>query len=471
MNNTLEKKAVKAGLWYTIGNILLKGCIFLTLPIFTKILSTTDFGIYSSYIALEGIISAVIGMGLYGTIKNAKIDFKEKFNDYLSTIICFSLFVLFIFIILSNSLYFLYGDFIGYSRFIINVLILQSYGSFLIHLYGSKLNIEFKYKSYLGVTFFNTIGNIILSIILILYVFPYQRYLGRIVGSALPIIIVSVIIVLYILKNGKDYWNKKYIKYAILIGLPLVPHVVSQSLLSQFDRIMIEKMIGASEGGIYSYIYTICTILFIIVQSLDNAWNPWVYIRLSENNTSIIKKSFTKYIDFFSILTLGFLCLSPEIVVLFAGSEYWSGIDLIIPLTVSNYFVFLYMLPVGIEYYHKKTKFISLGTVCATIANLVLNFIFIKLFGFKAAAYTTLISYILLFVFHWIMASKYELSELYDIKHIIKTSSLIFAFSIIIYLIGIRSMLGIGIRYVVCLVLIIILLINVKDYLKLIKRG
>ena len=163
--------------------------------------------------------------------------------------------------------------------------------------------------------------------------------------------------------------------------------------------------------------------------------------------------------------------MSPEIVVLFAGSEYWSGIDLIIPLTVSNYFVFLYMLPVGIEYYHKKTKFISLGTVCATIANLVLNFIFIKLFGFKAAAYTTLISYILLFVFHWIMASKYELSELYDIKHIIKTSSLIFAFSIIIYLIGIRSMLGIGIRYVVCLVLIIILLINVKDYLKLIKRG
>lgn len=61
----LEKKATKAGIWYTIGNFLLKGCIFFSLPIFTRILSTTDFGIYNTYIAYEGILTAILGLGLY----------------------------------------------------------------------------------------------------------------------------------------------------------------------------------------------------------------------------------------------------------------------------------------------------------------------------------------------------------------------------------------------------------------------
>ena len=67
----MGESAVKAGLWYTIGNIALKGCAFLSLPIFTRLLSTNDFGIYNAYIAYEQIFTAILGLGLYGTIKNA----------------------------------------------------------------------------------------------------------------------------------------------------------------------------------------------------------------------------------------------------------------------------------------------------------------------------------------------------------------------------------------------------------------
>lgn len=65
----MGKSAVKAGLWYTIGNIALKGCAFLTLPVFTRLLSTSDFGVYNAYIAYEQIFTAILGVGFYGTIK------------------------------------------------------------------------------------------------------------------------------------------------------------------------------------------------------------------------------------------------------------------------------------------------------------------------------------------------------------------------------------------------------------------
>ena len=104
-NKNLNKTAVKAGIWYTICNIALKGCAFLTLPIFTYMMSTKDFGIYNAYIAYEVIIAAVIGLGFYGTIKTAKLDFKEQFNEYVSSILIISVILLLFMLALTNFVY------------------------------------------------------------------------------------------------------------------------------------------------------------------------------------------------------------------------------------------------------------------------------------------------------------------------------------------------------------------------------
>lgn len=466
----LNRTAKKAGIWYALGNILLKGVAFFSLPIFTQLLSTSDFGIYNTYIAYEGILSAIIGLGLYGTVKNAKIEFNNKFNEYLSSVLTLSLFFFLVEIVIANIFYNFYGPIIGFSKVIINCLLLQSYGSFLIYFYASKLNIEFKYKSYLLISALNIICNIGCSIVLIKFVFPSQRYLGRILGSAIPLIFISFIITFIILVKGKKFVSKKYWKFALLIGIPLVPHVISQSLLSQFDRIMINNMVGSSESGIYSYVYTMCTILSVLCQSLDNAWTPWVYMKLSNSNIDEIKKKSQKYIALFSILTLGFMCLIPEVMKLFAREEYWDGINLTIPLSLANYFIFLYMLPVGIEYYNKKTKYISIGTVLATFANVILNYIMIKLLGYKMAAYTTLISYILLFVFHWNISRKFNGDKVYDITVIKKNIIIILSVSILISVTQSFYLLNLIMRYLIVFILIYIIFRNKNELLSIFKR-
>ena len=467
----INNKARKAGIWYTIANILLKGVAFLTLPIFTRLLTTTDFGKYNTYIAYEGLLTAIVGLGLYGTVKNAKLDFKEKFEDYLSSVLFLSLIVLVMILVIANCFYHFYANIIGFSRCVVNCMIFQSFGSYLLFFYGSKLNIEFKYRSYIGLSCINTIGNVIVSILLILFVFPNERFLGRIVGSAIPLILIGIILSIYILYKGKVFLNYKYWKYALAIGIPLIPHVISQSLLSQFDRVMITNLVGSSESGIYSYIYTLCTILYVISISMDNAWNPWIYINLDSKNEENIKAHSKDYISFFATLTIGFMCSIPEIVLLFAGSEYWSGMDLILSISMANFFIFLYQLPVGIEYFYKKTKYISIGTVAATICNLCLNYVFIKIFGYKAAAYTTLLSYVLLFAFHWTIACKYKANEYYDIKHIMKVILLIVLVACIIYISGITTIYGIIIRYCFITFILIFLLKNKGKYLSILRRN
>ena len=468
-NKDISKEATKAGKWYTIGNILLKGCIFFSLPIFTRILSTSDFGIYNTYMAYEGIITAILGLGLYGTVKNAKLDYKEKFDEYLSSVLSLSMIFLAIILVIINCTYNLYNELLGFDRVIVNCLVLQSFGSYLIYFYGAKLNIEFRYKSYLIISFFNTVGNIGISIFLIKFVFPNARYLGRIIGSALPLIIVGIIISISIILKGKKFISKKYWIYALAIGLPLVPHVISQSLLSQFDRIMITNIVGESESGIYSYICTICTILYVVSSSFDNAWSPWVYMMLKDNKNENIKKASKEYIAFFAILTLGFICVMPEITKIIASKEYWDGIDLLVPISLSNYFTFLYMMPVNIEYYNKKTKYISLGTISAALLNFGLNFLVIGVFGYRAAAYTTLFSYILLFVFHWMIAKKLGIEKSYNIKDFIKISTVLMLIAFSVLFIDILTPLGIIYRYIIVLIIFIILFKYKNKILKILK--
>ena len=86
----LEKKdynGIKAGIWYTIGNIIIKGIPFFTIPIFTRLLTTNDFGIYSIYLSYEEILSVVIGLGISGTVKIAKFEFKNEFEKYISSVL------------------------------------------------------------------------------------------------------------------------------------------------------------------------------------------------------------------------------------------------------------------------------------------------------------------------------------------------------------------------------------------------
>lgn len=451
----MGKSAVKAGLWYTIGNIALKGCAFLTLPVFTRLLSTSDFGVYNAYIAYEQIFTAILGVGFYGTIKNAKLDFKENFKKYLSSIVFLSVLIFIFITAAANVAYPIYCNELDFSRFVTNCLLFQSFGAYMLYLYGVKLNAEFCYRSFLIMSSINVLGNTVLSIILILFVFPNERYLGRILGSAIPLIGIGVALCFLIWRNGRTLYNKAYWKYGLAIGLPLLPHVISQSLLSQVDRIMIKDMVGSSEAGIYSYIYTICTILYIVGNSMENAWSPWVFYTLDSGDKKRIERAGKDYVMVFALLTIGFFCVMPEVTKIMAGSNYWGGISLIIPLTFGNFFVFMYGLPVNIEYYHKKTGFISLGTILAAGLNAVLNYFGIILFGYQVAAYTTFLSYGMLFLFHWFIANKYGVSELYSFKFLLNRTALVLILGFVVLLTDGFMVFNFILRYMLIILILI----------------
>ena len=111
--------------------------------------------------------------------------------------------------------------------------------------------------------------------------------------------------------------------------------------------------------------------------------------------------------------------ISPELVKILAPSSYHDAIYCVIPVVGAGFFVFLYNIPASVEYFHEKTKYIAVGTMSAAVINILLNLYFIPAFGYVAAAYTTFATYIIYFLFHYILAWRIEQKCLFDTKKII----------------------------------------------------
>lgn len=403
-DKTGENKVVKAGIGYTIGNYMLKGLSFLTVPIFSRLLSTSDYGIFNTYLAYQSIVFLFVGMALHTSLKNAKYKYKEDFAKYNSCCILVTLLNLGIWLLLSNLIYPLYGDAVGFSRVIVNLLLLDSFGTALIQFFNVYVGLDYRYSSFLKISAFNAVANMGISVLLIMTVFRNDRATGRILGNVIPVTVIACVIIRYFWRKAAPRFDLKYTKFAVSYSLPLIPHGISQVILAQFDRIMIKELIGPSQAGIYSFAYNIFSIINVTSNSLDNVWGPWFYERMEQKDYGSIKKYSSKYAFGMLMFSVMVMLAAPELVKILGAREYWDAMYSVIPIVIGGYFMFLYTLPSSVEYYYAKTKFIAIGTGMAALINIVLNVIFIRQFGYLAAAYTTLVTYLLYFVFHYLIA-------------------------------------------------------------------
>ena len=132
------------------------------------------------------------------------------------------------------------------------------------------------------------------------------------------------------------------------------------------------------------------------------------------------------------------ICFGPEIIRIFASPAYYEARWIIPPVALSVYFTFLYTLFGNVEFYYEANKFIMVASVFGAVVNVILNYIFIPMFGYIAAGYTTLFCYILFSVSHYLFHIKVlnkmtDGVRVYDMKFIVLISAamVIFALSVV----------------------------------------
>jgi len=296
-----------------------------------------------------------------------------------------------------------------------------------------------------------------ISVVAILFVIKSDLYMGRIIPTALVTFAFGILIVILVYKKSHVFYNKRYLQYTIAISAPLVLHGIALNILSQSDRTMITWLADASQTGIYSLIYNFSMIATVIMTSLDGVWVPWFTEKMIIGDTKSINVLAKDYINLMTYAMFCLILIGPEIVKILADSRYWEGIDIIPPIVLTNYVIFAYTLYVNIEHFHKRTIYITINTLIAATTNIVLNFLFIPKFGYVAAAYTTLVSYILAFVLHARYSKKLD-PDIYPLKSFKRPILHISASVVLFYMLNLYAL----VRWGIVIIYILLMLIREK---------
>lgn len=407
-----KNENVNAGSFYLIGNLFNKAIAFITIPIFTRILSPEDYGIVNTYLSWVSILTVIVGLALSTSIRNAYVDFKDDLNGYIASTLFLSLlnFIGIFILILIIWYYF-------FNQIDIAIVILCLIQSFMTYVMDS---ITLKYMmslEYVKRTLLLAIPNVVIAILSIIVIINLDnyKYYGRIIPYVAVNAIIGVNYLISTFMKGKKFVDKKYWKYATALSLPLIFHGLSINILTSSDRIMIAQFRSTSEAGVYSLTYSFSMIAIVVISSLESVWIPWFTQKLKCEYKEVINRNVRIYIEIVTVLVLCILFVAPEILVIMAPEEYWSGKVLIPPVILASFIVFLYSIAVNVEYYYKSTKIIALNTIIAAFVNLGLNFIFIPMYGAIAAAYTTVVAYFISFVIHFCAARKLD-NELFPLR-------------------------------------------------------
>lgn len=390
---------IKSGIWYTITDFILKGMAFLTIPIYTRLLSVKEYGIVSVYMTFVSIFTIITGLDIHASIGTAVHDFKEKKEEYLSSTLFLSFLSFIIIFLLIFSFKNNLSTLINISPNILMLSVISGYLSFIFEFFIKTKVFERDYKKKSILSILKASLNVGLSTWFLLII-ENHKYLGRIYGDLFSKLLLSTILFSILLFNGRKlYWIKAW-KYSIIIGTPLILHNLSGIILSQFDRLAIQKIIGAEKVGLYSYAYTLGMVPIIILGATNLAWVPCFYEKMYKNKKNEINSKSKFYNELYIILLSLIFITIPELGLKMAPKSYSTSL-LIIPIINASYYMqFLYTLYVNFAFFYKKTGSISIGTMLAGIINITLNIWLIPKLGYEIASITTLISYFFLLLFH-----------------------------------------------------------------------
>ncbi len=456
--NVKKNIVVKSAAWYTISNFLLRGISFITTPIFTRLMSTSDYGMASNFATWVSIMACVTNLGLGYGIVRGKVEFEDDFKEFISSIQALTLISSSFWMILAVLFSKLFSELMALDRMLTVIIFVYLLFYHSVSYAQTNYRFEYKYKENIGISAFSTIANVLLSFGLIL-VFNDQRFYGRILGNILPIFILGIIFCIGFFIRGKCFYNKIYWKYALVISIPMIPHGLAMILLAQIDRVMIIRMCGNSQAGIYSFGYSYAVVISLLINALNDAVQPVIFTKFKENNYKSVD-GLTHKICLGVILVAAEMALvGPEALKILGPEEYYEAIWVIAPVIFGSVFQMMYQNYSLVEIYYKKTLVIAIGSILAALTNFGLNYYFIGRCGYLAASWTTLAGYIFLMGFHFTGARNISKEDIFGYRNMLSESLvciLALAFSMALYLTAW------WIRYVFAAIIAIVIFIRYK---------
>jgi len=397
------KEILKHGANYLVANLATKALAFISIPVYTHLLSTSDFGIVNIFLGVSGILSSLLTLCCDQAVSRYYFDRidDEDFKKFVGTssIIALIVFILnaTILILLASQV----GALTGLTRNVIYLLVPYT----LVNVIGltyeqiytpmkksKKIAISSLLRAYLGFMF---------AVAFIMF-FKETKYLGQILG-----LICAGIIMIVIWSKGIAHqiilvFDRKYLRYILKFSVPLIPYALSGVIIEQFGKIAIGTTQNISQAGFYSLALTISGLVGIITAVTHQAWAPYYFEYMNAKNYAGHDTDIKRIFAITLIAGMGISTFGQEIGMILANKAFTSSLYLI-PIFVHGFVLhqLAYVYMRNFSFVH-RTYFSSIVVIAAGVINISLNLLIIPKYGEVGAAISFAFSYLSMAMLAWV---------------------------------------------------------------------
>jgi O-antigen/teichoic acid export membrane protein len=389
--------------WYGLGNLFIRSLSFILLPLYSNLISTTEFGNYSLLLSVYAIVQVFFQFGMFGALNKFYIAEKSEnkklliFSSILNSIIIIAAFLTLILWLLSSDIsivIFNSSDFKELLTLTFVALFFETLGFYILSLLRTM---ELAKK----VVAYSAIGAILNLVLNIIFVYFLMLSVYGIILSQLISGIILLLLLLPVIKNKYVFRIDKGILFVIIkYSLPLLLANLFMAGSNVADRFILNIYSGREQVGLYSFAYRIALIMSILIASFTTAWNPHsLNLYYSSDYKFIYGKVLNKLVAVSCLLLLvvsllaGYLFDIHIFGVFFFNPAYRAGI-VIIPIVMIGY------LFNGISSYYSvypqvsnKSYHFMISELIAFLVNVISNIILIPHFGIIGAALSTAIGF------------------------------------------------------------------------------
>ncbi len=380
---------VRASFWFLFCSVMQKGISVITTPIFTRLMTTPEYGKFNVFNSWYSIVSVIITLNLSSSVYLVGlVKFEEREREFSSTLQGLTL----VLCLAWAGVYTLSKEFWNelFQLTTIQMLsmLVMVWSTAAFTFWMTEQRNRFRYRLLVAVTLLTSVLKPTVGILLVIY--AEDRVTARIVGLAAVELACYTGFFVVQMARGRRFYSGEFWRYAVLFNLPLVPHYLSTVVLASSDRIMVQRMIGESAAGIYSLAYSIGQLMNMVNDALNKAVSPWIYQRIRAGEEGAVRRVVYPSIAVVGAMNLALIAVAPELVAVFAPPEYYEAIYVIVPVAVNGVFAYLYLCLAPFEFYFEKRAYTTTATLVSALANVGLNLVCIPRFGYVAAGYTTL---------------------------------------------------------------------------------
>ena len=380
-----------------------KALSFISIPVYTRLLTVEDYGIVNVFMSLVGIVAVLLTLSSEVSISRYYYDAKdtEDFKRFVGTSIRLTSMILLVttavFILGLNII----ADIVELPRKLTLCLIPVAFFNITNSIFTQIYNPQMQSKKIAIVSSVQCYLAFVISIVCILLI-KDDKYYGYVYGNIIAMLLLGA----YMIRQIKPFYtrcfDKKYVPYILKYCLPYIPDALSGIILAQFSKIFIGSNQGFALAGTYGLVVNMAMLMIIVIHITNNAWVPYYFRFMNDKDYNSINNDFNLIWRLTLVVAIGLSFYGKEIAEILAKKDFLDMMSLL-PLLVTGYvfhqWAYVYLRNVG---YSKRMMWNSYAYMFSGVALVVLNIILVPRFQGYGAAFATLTSYILLFLFTYV---------------------------------------------------------------------